>query len=428
MKFHYALVDDLIDRDEFERRVEEKIAESGDLLDDQTAAMLVVREMGRSHVRIRDLSPASSLACFFARVFSVGAPREFQRSDGTKGMVANLIVGDETGRIRVVLWGEKAEAVHEIETGDALEILGRVRDGGARPEVHALALQKAACQITCGEDAGVPEVPASGGDLEVRLIGMDPQRTFTRSDGSRGEMVEAVIGNGNGVARLVCWAPHLLAGFKPGSCIRITGAAARITGQGVEYSLGETGTVTPSDATIDVPITPLAAVREGGSYAVAGTIVHAQSPRSFTTRAGTTSWVRNLVISDGSSEMPLVLWGERAQEHLVPGDRIEAYNAAARRGRYGNLELSLGRGSALIVRSGTEGEAVEVSGTVIATRMGTCLDTGTACYLLDEALPVGLEVRVTGTALRGVITVHRCEAVDVDPAPLLRRLDRFVGT
>ncbi len=44
--FHYALVDDLISQEEFERRVEEKIEECGDLLDEPTAAMLVVGALG----------------------------------------------------------------------------------------------------------------------------------------------------------------------------------------------------------------------------------------------------------------------------------------------------------------------------------------------------------------------------------------------
>jgi replication factor A1 len=39
--FHYALVDDLITKEEFERRVEAKIEDCGDLIDEPTAAMMV---------------------------------------------------------------------------------------------------------------------------------------------------------------------------------------------------------------------------------------------------------------------------------------------------------------------------------------------------------------------------------------------------
>jgi len=67
VKFHYRLVDDLLTEDEFERRVEEKVIESGDLLDEQTAAMLVVRDLGRAHIRIRDLTAVTSLACVLCK-------------------------------------------------------------------------------------------------------------------------------------------------------------------------------------------------------------------------------------------------------------------------------------------------------------------------------------------------------------------------
>ncbi len=426
MQFHYLLVDDLISRKAFEQQVEERIGASGDLLDEQTAAMLVVRDMGRAHVRIQGLAPESSLVCFFGKVLSLGKPREFERPDGTKGLVANLIVGDETGRARVVLWDEKAEAAGEIEIGDVLEILGRPK-GGAPAEVHATALQKAACEITCTGTAGGAEMRTSSQseDLLVKLIAVKPLRTFTRRDGTPGEMVEAVIGDAAGVGRLVAWVPSLLEGFEPGTAVRIAGATVKTGEQGVEYSLGESATVTADTAEIDVPTTPIAEVRDGGIYSVTGRIVTIQPPRSFTTRDGRRSWVRNLVVADATGEIALVLWGEEAQAHLVPGDALEVFNVAARPGRYGGLELSLGRGSAFLIRSGTE-EEIDLTGTVIRTDLGLCLDTADGCYLLDLPLPVGFDVRVRGALHRKRITVREYEPVTPDLKGLADRAERLI--
>ncbi len=94
MLFHYALVDDLISKEEFERRVETKIGECGDLVDEPTAAMLVVGELGRQHVKIRGLAGKSSLFSFFGKVIDKTEPREFDRKDGEKGWVATLLAGD----------------------------------------------------------------------------------------------------------------------------------------------------------------------------------------------------------------------------------------------------------------------------------------------------------------------------------------------
>jgi replication factor A1 len=424
VKFHYLLVDDLVSKEEFERRVEEKVAESGDLLDDRTAAMLVVRDLGRAHIRIRDLAAAPSLACFFAKVLSVEEPREFERPDGSPGIVANVIVGDETGRARLTLWDEKAAAVAEIEAGDVLEILGRPKGGGKIPDVTAVAVQEAACEITCEETAATGG-PGPARDIEVRLIAIENPRTFTRRDGTPGEMVEAVIGNEDGIFRLVAWAPDLLLGVEPGGNVVIRGAAARESDRGIEYSIGESASISPLDRNIDLPMDTVAGIEEGGTYSLAGAVVSVQPPHSFVTKSGRQSSVRNLVVADPTGEVPVVVWGEKADERLVPGDRIEVYNATARRGRYGGIEVHLSWGSALVIL-GEEEEEIEVTGTVVATRQGISLETGDACYLLHEPLPVGYIVRVRGMVHRGVIHLDHLEPMIPNRDELQRRLDQFL--
>ena len=85
----------------------------------------MVTELGRHHVKISGLTARSSLFSFFGKVIEKSEPKEFDRKDGEKGLVAYLLAGDETGEIRVVLWDEKALALQEIECGDVLEIIGR---------------------------------------------------------------------------------------------------------------------------------------------------------------------------------------------------------------------------------------------------------------------------------------------------------------
>lgn len=423
MKFHYLLVDNLLGKEEFERRVEEKVAESGDLLDEQTAAMLVVKDLGRSHVRIRDLAGASSLACFFGKVLSIEEPREFERPDGTTGLVANVLVGDETGRARLTLWDEKAGGIAEIGVGDVLEVLGRPKGRGKIPDVTVVAAQEAACGITCDEaETSAPQ--SSREDLEVRLIALGSPRAFTRRDGTPGEMVEAVIGNEEGVFRLVVWAPAILEGFRAGETVVIRGAAVKDGEKGIEYSLGEAGSITRTEREIVVPLDTIADVEEGGAYSLSGTVVQVQPARSFVTRSGRQSLVRNLVIADRTGEIPVVIWGEKAEEHLAVGDTLEVYNVSARKGRYGDLEVHVSWGSALVILAKEEVE-VEVEGTIIPTRQGTALETADACYLLAEPLPVGYLVRARGTVYRGVIQISHLESITPDRDALQSRLDRL---
>ena len=149
---------------------------------------------------------------------------------------------------------------------------------------------------------------------------MEPLRTFTKRDGTTGEMAEAVIGDSEGTARLVAWAPELLGGLAPGTTVHITSAKPNNRAEGRDYSIDDKSTVTVTDTIVTVPVTPLHSVADQGIYSVKGTVKQVQQPRSFTTRNGTTSWVRNIIIHDTDDELKVVLWGDTALIPVLPGD------------------------------------------------------------------------------------------------------------
>ena len=424
MTFHFALVDDLLSREEFDRRVEEVMEKSGDLLDEPTAAMIVLHDLGRIHVKIRDLGSGSSLSSFFGKVISATSPHEFQRADGTTGQVADILLGDETGQVRVVLWDEKAQAAGEVEAGEVLEVIAKLSARG-KGEVIAMAFRKAACEISCAmapDRRFLPPEPVEA--LEARVIEIGKIRTFTRRNGSEGRMMEAVIGNPEETARLVCWAPELLEGIRVGSSVRILGATRSSKGDGEEYQLDEKGEVVPLERDIGVPTTDIGKVLDSGFTSVKGVIRFAGPLRSFTTRQGQPSSVRNLVISDGSGEMPLVLWGEKAALDIAEGDTVSLYRVQVRRGRDGGRELHAGRGSAVVLPGG-EAEPVELEGTVIPTATGACLEVAGECHPVSGDLPMGRAVRVRGIRVRRTILPAEVEMREPDPAGVRDRLARF---
>ena len=411
MLFHYALVDDLITQEEFERRVEKKIDDCGDLLDEPTAAMLVVGELGRQHVKVKELSGKSSLFSFFAKVIDKTEPKEFDRKDGEKGRVATLLVGDETGTAHIVLWDEKAGAVLEIATGDVLEVIGR-HPANSNREIYALALRKATCEITChvtadGSGSGLSTEPV---DLDVVLVGKDEPRSFSRRDGTTGEMVECVIGDDKGTARVVAWAPDLIRDIPPGSTIHITGAKPDRRSEGRAYSIDDKSTVALTEQEITVPFAPLSSVADTGTYSVQGEVKSVQEPRSFVSRDGNTSWVRNIRIHDEEEELRVVLWGEKALVPVEPGDRVEIYHASAKAGRTGGIELGVGRGSIFSVpHSGTV--HITFTGTIIPGNRCLFIDDGTSRYLIDGEFPAGCDLRVTG-----ILTGSRIIPETTEPA------------
>ena len=422
MLFHYALVDDLISKEEFERRVEMKIEECGDLVDEPTAAMLVVGELGRQHVKIRGLGGKSSLFSFFGKVIDKTEPKEFERKDGEKGWVATLLLGDETGTTRVVLWDEKAGAVVDIAPGDVLEIIGRHPEKSL--EIYALALRKASCEISC-------VVPANGAtadslsteplELDAILIAQEEPRSFTRRDGTGGEMTEAVIGDAQGTARVIAWVSDLFSAILPGTSLHITAAKPDRRSPGRAYSLDEKSTVEIIDKVITVPFTPISSVSEEGIYSITGDVKEVKAPRSFTTRNGSVSWVRNIVVSDGKDEVKVVLWGDKALNPVLPGDTVKVYHATAKPGRYGGIELGVGRGSSFHVPA-EESHPIIFEGTIISGQGCTFIDNGTERYLINGDFPHGSEMQVTGILSGNRIIAESTQAVDLKPENLLTQL------
>ncbi len=425
MQFHYALVDDLISREEFERRVEEKMQECGDLLDEVTAAMVVVHDLGREHVKIRDISGGSTLSSFFGRVISVSPPREFTRKDGEKGWVAHLILGDETGQVRAVLWDEKAAAVAEIESGEVLEIIGK--QGGRPGDIVVLALRKSPIEISCGTTLQPQFRPAERNDVEGMVLFIGEPRTIARRDGSTGGMIEGCFFDGENTARIVAWNPDLLDGVQEGACIRIAGALVKQRTMGTEYVIDERSSIGPGSCMFPFQFSTPGELREGGTFSVEGVVSSVQPPRAFTTRDGRPNHVRNLVMSSGTSDLTVVFWGDRALIPLVPGDRIAIYQGSGRIGRDGGLELHVGGGGFVRVLPAAAGGEIEMDGTIIITREGTFLDDGKNRFLLSGEHPHGHEVRVRGLLSGDRITALSVEEREPDPVAIRNRIRTLEG-
>ena len=430
MRFHYALVDDLVTETEFEERVEAKTEACGGLVDEPTAAMLVVGDLGRAHRKVRDLFSGGSLVCFFGRVLAVSGPRTFVRVDSEEGRIATVTLGDETGRVEMALFDEKADAVSEIAVGEVLEVIARPSPR-RRGDVTALALQKAGCEVDCRvppEGGAGPAVDRAEVELRVRVLTVRPPRTFMRRDGTPGEMTEALVGNADGVFRLVAWQPGLFEGVAPGDTVRIANAKLSQRSNRNEYAIDEGSAVEAVDDAIEVPVTPLGALPGEGTVSVRGAVASLQPPRQFVSRSGEPSWVRNLALADDSGTSPVVLWGEHALLPLAVGDPLEVYGATAKPGRYGDLEVSAGWAAAVALPVMDEVPVV-IEGTVLAAPAGLFIDDGHDRYLLaDGTCRMGDELRVEGILAGNRLTPTALTPASPDPGAARRRLAALVPT
>ncbi|NYT17454.1 MAG: nucleic acid-binding protein, partial [Methanomicrobiales archaeon] len=346
--------------------------------------------------------------------------REFTRKDGEKGWVADLILGDETGQVRAVLWDEKAAAVAEIEPGDVLEIIGK--QGARQGDVVVLALRKSPIEISCGTAVQPQYQPPERKDVEGMVLLIEKPRIIVRRDGSTSEMIEGCFFDGEGTARIVAWDPALLADVREGACMRIAGVLVKQRSTGKEYVVDERSSIVPGPCEYSFRFSGLDEVRIDGTFAVEGFVASVQPPRAFTSRDGRPNHVRNLIITDTTSDLRVVFWGDRALIPLVPGDRIAIYQGSGRTGRDGGLELHVGGSGFVRVCTPAAEEEIESAGTIIVTREGTFLDDGSERFLLSGEHPHGHEVRVHGFLSGDRITPVSVEDREPDPAAIQARL------
>ncbi|MBT3398021.1 DUF2240 family protein [archaeon] len=128
-----------LDKEEVERRVEAKKAKLSGLISKEGAAQIIAAELGISfedqELKISELMPGMRKANVVGKVINLFPVREFEKN-GRSGKVANIIIADDTGNTRVVLWDTNHISLIEdgtIKQDDVVEI----RNGATRDnEIH----------------------------------------------------------------------------------------------------------------------------------------------------------------------------------------------------------------------------------------------------------------------------------------------------
>ena len=70
------------------------------------------------------------------KVSEIGELREFEREDGTESVVANLQLKDETGSIRLTLWGEQAYVIEDLDIDSEIQIIDAYAKYGLNEEIE----------------------------------------------------------------------------------------------------------------------------------------------------------------------------------------------------------------------------------------------------------------------------------------------------
>jgi replication factor A1 len=124
-------------------KIDQKMKQLSGLISKEGAAHIVANEMGiklfdafSGKLQIKNILAGLRNVETVGKVLQTYELKEFTTND-RQGKVASLVIGDETGTIRLVMWGDQAENIKNISKDMILKIMGGyVKDNRGSIEIH----------------------------------------------------------------------------------------------------------------------------------------------------------------------------------------------------------------------------------------------------------------------------------------------------
>lgn len=377
------------DRKDILTMIKEKREELGqDVINDEAAAMIVARELGvdllqdssRGQFKIEDITEDKRNVALIARVMRLDTVRTFRRKDGSEGRVASLMVGDNTGTIRVVLWDDMTRAISEghINIGDVIQIRGGYVKKGFRDSyelnigrmgsirvLEDYELEEFDMELAQPESTKIKDLTEGMYDVTIlaKVTRVFNLSTFVRkTDGSEGKVLSVIGADGTGSIRIVFWDnfAEQMKDVQVGEVIRISGAYTRSSRNGtVEVHSGRSaviergieGELESIEVSTDVSYGESLGQKRIKELApdMRDVDVEAKVVRIFPSK----EWkkderegkVQNIfVVDEDMQELRVTFWNETVDKvaELQVGDVIRIRHAYTKE-REGNVELQAGR-------------------------------------------------------------------------------------
>ena len=367
----YNKLNNVISKEDFLQRVQEKVESMGGLCDEPMAAMLVANELGfsdvgRDSVKVENITADSGQINFVAKVVSVFEIKEFTRNDGTIGRVGNIIVGDETGKIKLTLWDNMADLIKtgKIVAGQTLQISGYAKQGYSGVEVNVgnngvLAESEEEIDVAANNQK-IKDIKDGMGDLNLtgKVLEISEIRTFQRKDGTNGKVGNLLLGDSTGTVRVTLWDDRtaFMNQVEYGDTVELVSAYARENAftQKVELQVGNRSIIKKSEKKIEyeeefTPIEDIGA--DMNNINVSGRVLDIGEIRTFEKIDGSTGRVGNLLLGDSTGKIRLTLWDEKTSflDEIDFDETIEVLHAYSRENAF-NQQVELNMGSRGIIQ------------------------------------------------------------------------------
>jgi len=362
-------------------KINAKKQELGGLITDEGAAYMLAKELGvdifsditfkETKLSIKDLIPGMNNVAIKGRITEILPAREFTRNNGNKGYVANLIICDNTGSIKLVLWDNAALKVinGEIKKGDVVQIVrGYIKEGrGGQIELNVS--NKGGINICEEEEDEFPSVEEhfdkiselTPGQFNVNVKGVVqrvfPQVSFKRKDGSEGKVLSLILNEEGRSIRVVFWNDKAdeIENIKEGDILTLKNAYTKERIDGTpEIHVGantlvrlKSGEVN-SNSVQEVKKIKVNAIKEitpnMSNVSFKGIITQIGQLREFK-KTDTLGKVLDIEVADETGKVKVVAWNEAAEslEKAKAGDKIIVEEGYTKVGLNGYLEVHIGR-------------------------------------------------------------------------------------
>lgn len=133
-----------ISEEAINEKIDAKLKQLSGLISKEGAAHIIANELGvkifdqvSGKLQIKNILSGMRSVETVGKVVATYEVREFETKEGRKGKVGSMLMGDETGTIRVVCWGSQADNINNITPGTIVKIAeGYAKDNQGRKELH----------------------------------------------------------------------------------------------------------------------------------------------------------------------------------------------------------------------------------------------------------------------------------------------------
>lgn len=291
-------------------------------------------------LKISGLKTGNHNISLIGRVKRISNVKKFVNRKGREGKLANLLLADETGEIRVVMWTENIKYLKKINEGDAIKINGvEIKQGYRSDEAH-LNMNSTIEKVPEEEYPDLPpyeekitDIKDIKEDMEVNIIARVTRipriRTFDRN-GKEGKFLPLEIQDNSGKTTLTLWNKDTeilnSLDIHEGDSIKVLGAQSRMRNGEISLSHFWLGRIVKGD--FDVPEYKESVLKIGDAHemrdiTVFGMVSKIYDSITFVRDDASTGQVRSLEIEDNTGKIRVTLWNEDTKLEMKKGDILK---------------------------------------------------------------------------------------------------------